>query len=163
MNELTKTVGIRSNSLDSEAVRYTRTYIIYDFEGRKGLWLSKKERVLCESWLDSNGNYSFAAKIVRKLFNTKTTDMGVRGWLERTHVQEYLQNRLKEKGFTNGYTKDRWLLEAAQYRDGGKTVSSATAKMHELIGKAMGWLGDVTQNFNADKQIIHFTQSNGKE
>lgn len=144
--------------------RYKREFLIYDYEGKKGVWLSKKERVLCEAYLDSNFNYSYAARAVRGVFATRTTETTVRAWLDRKeHIQDYINHRVIEKGYTNGYTKERWLLEAADYRDGRREANRATTKMHEMIGRAMGWMVDQQNTFTAQNMVIDFRQSDGKE
>jgi hypothetical protein len=141
-----------------------RTYILYDAEKGHSVALSKREELVCETWLVTNGNLEACARAVREKFGGKMSSFAVRKWMERVNVRGYLAERLKDKGVMNLYSgmggKDRWVREAIEMRDGVKKTSVISPSMHKMIGQALGYLDGQSMNFNAPTQINVY-QANG--
>lgn len=126
------------------------------------IWLSKRETFLAEAFLETRNYYRAAGMLRTKYPGTKTTDCVAKNWLNKPHIQNYLTKRVRQLGICNGMTKERWISEAIQFRDGTKQANSVTVMMHTLIGKALGYLLENKNNFSAENMQINFTQADGR-
>lgn len=141
---------------------YRREYVVYDFERERGIWLSSRERVLCNTYVETGSLYACMKKY--KMFTRRgTTDKAIKRYLSITHVREYLVQLLKDRGITKGMTRERWIREAQEYRDGRKPSNGSTNFMHKLIGQACGYLTPDMQITIENKQNIEFTQADGSQ
>lgn len=60
-------------------------------------------------------------------------------WLEREHVQEWMEGELKLHAIKSYWTKERWLLRMTEHLDGIKRMANGDLYGMKLLASCMGW------------------------
>lgn len=138
---------------------HNRVPIIIDYEKNNVINLSEREKLVADTFIKTR-NIAACRRECKKRYWKEPNFTTIKKWLERPHVEQYLTQRWRELGYTNGYTKERWKMELIQYKEGVKKANSATMFCMKLLGLALG-IGKEQVNVMQANQVIQFTQGDG--
>lgn len=123
--------------------------------------LSKFTMYVLELYIRFGGKWKIIDSKCREKYKIGVNRRKLEKILNYPDTQKYLDRRLKELGLTNTITKDVWLMQAMEYRDGKKNSDENTRFFHKLIGQAKGYLEE-GQHVNQTNISIDFRQSDGQ-
>lgn len=113
-------------------------------------------------YIEFNGNKKRTLREWTKKYGGYLTLNRLEKWLSYPRVHRYIQKRVTDMGYTNGMSRERWLREAIEFRDGVRKMDKQTAFMHKLIGEACGYLDTPEQKSAITvNQQINFVQADG--
>ena len=113
-------------------------------------------------FIEFNGNKARVLREWKKKYGGNITQNRLDKWLTYPRVHRYIQKRITDMGYTNGMTRERWMREAIEFRDGVRKLDKQTGFMHKLIGEACGYLETPEQKSGITvNQQINFVQADG--
>lgn len=114
-------------------------------------------------YVSCEGNIAESVRMYSDAFKRRLSPATAAKWLKSEAAKTYLLQRLEDMGYDRTMTKERWINETLQYRDGGIRLDKTGCFMHKLLGLAKGFInsggGDRT---TIEKQQINFVQGNGQ-
>ena len=142
------------SDLEKQGFRPTlRQPVAYGPDMRGQIMLSERERLIAEFWARTQ-NYAECVRALRAKYpKCKTTDMSVRQWLQRPHVQAFLLDRMSDLGVFNGWTKEKWVRVCSEKALRPTRTDGVSALFLKLLGQHYGWTGEQHTTFNAAGDI----------
>jgi len=124
------------------------------------LQLTKLNMYILESYLRGGGKLSYVNKRLKEKYDYQIKKKRLDKVLSLRDAKKYFEIRLKELGMKGSMTKERWVKETMEHRDGRRFADENTRFFHKLIGQANGFLEDKSVGTQVNMQI-NFKQSDG--
>ena len=161
------TTPIRSVSIEppgmsivAPKIENTRVRVIYDFKSRRGLDLSQRERLVCDVFLNTR-SLSFCRGELKRVFKKDVQERSIKKWMEREHVRGYLDSCLLDRGYLNGWTKEKWVRECSERMTSPVKDGIISGFYLKLIGQALGYM-EMGINIKDSLVQVRVTQQNGE-
>jgi len=136
-------------------------YPTYSWKQKNMILISKTERFVADKFLDT-GSYKECDEVLKRDFHVYSKDKAhrmPRAILARDKVKEYMLERLEEKRYMNGWSKERWIKVMTEHLQGVNRLKKGDEYAMKLVGDALGYTnGDVQVNLQVP---INFTQADG--
>jgi len=163
MQDSIETSAITAKGEEHALVQVERGYApVYIWQTGRTLMLSKREKILADAYLETF-SYAQAQKALEKAgaWRWKAHETCAR-WLRKQHVKDYIADRLKDRGYFNSWTKERWIRIATEHLTGDKRLKGGDLYCMKLIADVMGYDEVNKMNITQNTQI-NFTQEDGRE
>lgn len=134
-------------------------HYLMDEEGNL-LQLTKLNMYILESYIRGGGRLSYVNKRLKEKYNYKIRKKRLDKLLSFKDARKYFEIRLKDLGMNGSLTKEKWIKDSIEYRDGKKIADENTRFFHKLIGQANGFFEDKSVGTQVNMQI-NFKQSDG--
>lgn len=100
--------------------------------------LSEKERVICETWLRTNGNLSECARIANARFHRTHSPATIRAWVNRRKlISRYLEEEMDKRAEVASYSEEDWKLLGIQVLKGKKRIDRVQAQVWRDLGNVI--------------------------
>lgn len=146
--------------LDGNGARYVV------FNGEKGeeynLQISKWQKEIIDLYIEYGGNMAAVKRKYVEKWKVFPSQDKIKKVLDYKVVKEYIASRVKDLGYDAGMSKERWIREAMEFRDGKRVGSEQSGFFHKLIGMANGYLSDQRKEVQFNQQI-NIVQADGSE
>lgn len=127
---------------------------VYIWKTGKTMFLSKKEKIVADTFLGSHSYIECERALKREGINR--TWQSCRRWLQRERLQAYLNEQMEERGVYVGWTKERWYLKMTRHLDGTERLKDGDGYFMNLMAKYKGWGTEGIQMNN--NVLINFTE-----
>ena len=139
MNSIdTSTVAVNQSVSPIVAIKEEDKSVLPLYIWRTGstFYVSKKEWVVAETYLKTRSYVECERALRREGFDR--TWQSCRRWLERSHVKEYMVQRMEELGVYAGWTKERWYKVMTDHLKGTERLKNGDLYGMKLIAEYKG-------------------------
>lgn len=154
--------GLSTVQKNLASIRNDLIEVVYSVdENGKLIQLTKFSMYVLELYLRFGGKLKVINEKLREKYKVGIRREKLMKILNYADTQKYLDKRLRELGLMDTMTKEMWLKESLDYRDGRKVSDENTRFFHKLIGQAKGYLVE-NPTMNQTNISIDFRQSDGQ-
>lgn len=152
--------GGKSSILAPVSVKGSKdNYSFYDYKRGVVMQLSKRERVLADTW-KRTFSYAECVRVLKDEIGVEISPMTAMRWLKRPHVVSWMQEEMRQEAMARGYTRARWVSEGIEMKDMEGKVGFHKLLAWKELGRACGFYEENIVNQNNVQ--INFTQSDGR-
>lgn len=110
---------------------------VYEWKSGSIFYLSKREKIVVDTFLKT-GNYAACLRALAAE-GMKAEVVTIKQWMEREHVKNYIEDKLKQKAITEGWTRERWVMMMTEHIEGRKRLQNGDLYAMKLMASVCGW------------------------
>ena len=148
------------NELEPIKIRESHE-VVPIYKGGAMLMLSRREQLIADEFVKTR-SFSSALRALKPLGWTMPSLPTIQKWLDRPHVKHYMAEQMKDLGYANGYTKERYKRELIEITEGDRQADASKMFAYKLLGVAIGIQEGPKASSTANVQI-NLTQANGRD
>lgn len=131
---------------------------VYIWDTGRMVLLKKKWKVVADKYLE-NFSIEDARVEVNKQILADYGKSVIAKWLHIPEVRIYIYEKLKDRGYYNGWTKEKWVGLMTEHVLGKRRMKKEDLYCMKLIADILGW---DTGELNTNAVQINFTQGDGR-
>lgn len=109
------------------------------------LYLSAKERLICETWVRTNGNIAECARAANKAFNRKHSAETIKRWVnEKQLITRYIEELADKKEELEGFDENEWKLMGIQALKGKRNMTPLQRQLWADWGRLEVYKGEAS-------------------
>lgn len=132
---------------------------IYDWKVGKVFCISKRMKVVADEWMRSR-DFGLCVVKLKEECGIERGEGTLRVWMGTKVVKDYVSGCLREAGFFNSWSKEKWVGMMSEHLAGIRVMSGSDLYCMKLVGDALGYYMKEDKVFN---QQINIVQRSGKE
>ena len=134
-------------------------YSSYDYKRGVVIQLSKRERVLADSWKRSF-NYYECVRVLKDELGVVIDPMTARRWLGRVHVQDWMKEEMRQEAMSRGLTRAKWVADGLEFQGMEGRVGFHKLVAWKELGRACGFYEE--NSLMQNNVQINITQADGR-
>ena len=150
----------KRRTVDGIGERYKRYPVKVGVGPRGYLYLSIREKYVCDMYIETCGNYEEIGRRVTEEFKRKLSGASIKRWvMEREEVSGYLKKRLEGLAEINGEDVNDFRVRVRDIAFGDKRVNKTTMIAYKLYADLMGYTSE--QGGNTYNTQVNILQKDG--
>ena len=142
--------------VDENKVRHP----LFSYQTGKMMYLSRKETILIDCWVKTFNYAECGRQIAEVRYGHAPVKETIKRWLSKPRIAAVVMERLKDKAKAEGYSREKWIGEGRDIKEGLVKVTDQQMMAWKEMGKAMGYYEE-SRGMGMGVQI-NFTQGNGE-
>lgn len=127
------------------------------------IFISEKEKFLCDTYLATGGNINRCAVALREKYRTRTKYDTVKRWLSsKPGIMAYLKDRISRMAEFESLDEVTYTTELLRMAKTDRKVAGSTVEFWRIVGRVKGFGEGKTGGITLNQQI-NFKQANGDD